>query len=359
MHGGRALAGLAVVATLACRDRPKPTAAPAAVRDAAMAPTVDARAALDLGFVRGLVVVGEDRDGWQRPLQLDPATGAWIVLGGGAAHLFPTGQRLDGGLLCIATVGDTEADHVEQLAVVRGVAVARLGPTAQMIRNPTVGPDVVVIESNHASYRDLYAVGPRGVVRRLTDDAAGNFEPALAPDGAQVAFASSRDGNAELYVQPLAGGPARRLTSASGDDWSPTWAPDGARLAFLSDRDGAARVYTIPAAGGDPRRLSSEPGTDASEDAPRWSPDGTQLAFVRTAAGRATVVIGTVATRAVRTITPDGAADSAAAWSPDGAALAVLRTRGGVGEVTFVRATDGAVRGAVRSTTTYVRWLAP
>ena len=309
MDRARALAGLVLVAALACRDRPTATSAPAARHDAA-APTIDAGGGL--GFVRGLVVVGEDRDGWQRPLELDPATGAWRALGGGAAHLFPTGQRFGGGLLCIATVGDTEADHVEQLAIVRGAAVERLGPTAQMIRNPTVGGDAVVFESNRASFRDLYAVTAAGAVRRLTDDAAGNFEPAVSPDGAQVAFASSRDGNAELYLQPLTGGPARRLTDASRDDWGPS-----------------------------------------------WSPDGTRLAFVRTAGGVATVVVGDVATRAVRTITPDGAADAAAAWSPDGAALVVLRRRGGVGEVTFVRAADGAVLGAARSTTAYVRWLAP
>jgi TolB protein len=347
----RAIVVLAMM-LVGCRDRatkvsptPPPTPAPA-----------PAPAVLDLSFVRGDVVVGEERDGHERPLRLDPATATWVALGSGEAHLFSTGFRLGDGLLCIATVGDTEADHVEQLAIVRGAEVSRLGPTATMIRNPSVVGDTVVFESSRESFRDLYAVTAAGAVRRLTDDAAGNFEPALSPDGAQVAFASSRDGDAELYVQPLAGGAARRLTASGRDDWSPRWSPDGAALAFLSDRDGSARIYTVAAAGGDARRLSSDPGA-AVEDQPRWSPDGRRLAFVRTEAGRGTVVLAEVATRRVRTLTPDTAADLAVEWSPDGAAVVVLRKRGRATAATFVRVADAAELGAVPTTATYLRWM--
>jgi hypothetical protein len=80
-------------------------------------------------------------------------------------------------------VGDTEADHVEQLAIVRGAEVSRLGPTATMIRNPSVVGDTVVFESQPRELPRSVRGDRRGAVRRLTDDAAGNFEPALSPDG--------------------------------------------------------------------------------------------------------------------------------------------------------------------------------
>ena len=211
----RAIVLLAIL--VGCRDSAtKASPTPAPTPGPAPAPAV-----LDLSFVRGDVLVGEERDGHERPLRLDPATASWTALGSGDANLCPTGHRLGGGFLCIATVGESEADHVEQLAIVRGADVTRLGPTAQMIRNPSVVGDTVVFESNQASYRDLFAVTAGGAVRRLTDHASGNFEPALSPDGATVAFASSRDGDAELYVQPLAGGAPTRLTASGRDDWSP------------------------------------------------------------------------------------------------------------------------------------------
>lgn len=349
----RALVVLAML--VGCRDgatKASPKPAPPPPPQPGPAPEVR-----DLTFVRGDVVVGEERDGHERPLELDPATATWTALGSGDAHLFPTGHRFGGGLLCIATVGDTEEDHVEQLAIVRGAEVTRLGPTASMIRNPSAVGDTVVFESNQASFRDVYAVTAAGVVRRLTDHTAGNFEPALSPDGAQVVFASSRDGDAELYVQPMSGkGAARRLTASGRDDWGPRWSPDGAALAFLSDRDGSARIYTVAAAGGDARRLSSDPGT-AVEDQPRWSPDGTRLAFVRTEAGRGVIVVAEVATRRVRTLTPDAATDLAVEWSPDGAAVAVLRKRGLTTAATFVRISDAAELGGLPTTASYLRWI--
>ena len=129
--------------------------------------------------------------------------------------LYPTDQRDGAGaLLAIATWGPDQG-HLEQLVVVGSGASAgadpaapavlrRVGPVAEKLRHPQVGPDghTVVFESSARSFRDLYRLdltGPHDATPvRLTDSPHGNFEPALAPDGARVAFASSRDGNAEL-----------------------------------------------------------------------------------------------------------------------------------------------------------------
>lgn len=94
-----------------------------------------------------------------------------------------------------------------------------------------------------------------------------------------------------LYVQSLAQnpsdgslqpvGPAQRLTfpergaQQEGQDSSPRLSPDGRQLAFLSTRDGQhAQVYVMAAGGGEARRISSFP---AGAQSLIWSPDGRGL----------------------------------------------------------------------------------
>ncbi|HEY1087069.1 MAG TPA: hypothetical protein VGE37_05215 [Archangium sp.] len=64
-----------------------------------------------------------------------------------------------------------------------------------------------------------------GALTQLTDGAWDDQLPALSPDGKWIAFVSSRDGNAELYVMPRAGGTAQRVTFDPASDWKPAWVP--------------------------------------------------------------------------------------------------------------------------------------
>ena len=75
---------------------------------------------------------------------------------------------------------------------------------------------------------------------RLTNTFAADYRPAWSPDGARIAFVSTRDGNPEIYVMNADGTSPVRLTSYAGYDADPAWSPDGSRIAFSSDRDGIA-----------------------------------------------------------------------------------------------------------------------
>ncbi|MBC7810939.1 MAG: PD40 domain-containing protein, partial [Burkholderiales bacterium] len=106
----------------------------------------------------------------------------------------------------------------------------------------------------------------------------------ISPDGEQIAFASQRDGNWEIYVMEIDGSNVRRLTSNRADDRDPAWSPDGTQIAFVSARDGFLEVYVTDTAGSALRQL-----TDSSENKrkPVWSPDGSYIVFNGTIDGEA------------------------------------------------------------------------
>ncbi|HYC70859.1 MAG TPA: S9 family peptidase [Opitutaceae bacterium] len=110
-------------------------------------------------------------------------------------------------------------------------------------------------------------------------------DPQLSPDGQWVAFTVSdvvydeNRTNSDIWVAPTSGGEPRKVTNSPKADNHPRWSPDGQWLAFVSTRDGESQVWLLPMAGqgGEARKLTSI-ATGASQ--PVWSPSGDKLAFV-------------------------------------------------------------------------------
>ena len=111
-----------------------------------------------------------------------------------------------------------------------------------------------------------------GRPERLTQAELGDFEPHMNAVGT-VVFASSRDGNAELYERSPEG-QLTRLTAHVHDDIHPRYAPDGSAIAWLSDVDG--RRQLMVRRGEAPATHVGEP--DRSQHAFAWSPDSASLA---------------------------------------------------------------------------------
>lgn len=99
-------------------------------------------------------------------------------------------------------------------------------------------------------------------------------QPALSPNGLQLAYVMADLGNGRIVTAPLTETFARLrdsvdLTPDSPNDYAPAWSPDGQRIVFVSERDGNAELYVMNADGSNPIRLTY---TAAAESDPDWTP---------------------------------------------------------------------------------------
>jgi Tol biopolymer transport system component/DNA-binding winged helix-turn-helix (wHTH) protein len=146
---------------------------------------------------------------------------------------------------------------------------------------------------------------PLGAGRRLTETVdQWNFEPHISPDGARIAFVSTRSGNEEIWVEKAGGEAPARLTSFDGARIeTPRWSPDGKRLALSARRNARADLYAVEVSGGSPERLTSET-TDSV--APSWSRDGTAIYFASRRSGSWEVWKLGVSNRSLTQVTSGG-----------------------------------------------------
>ena len=118
--------------------------------------------------------------------------------------------------------------------------------------------------------------------------------PDVSPVDGTVAYASSKNGNLDIYTCNPDGTNVKQLTAHYGVDTSPSWSPNGYQIAFTSDRSGNPHIYVMDAEGGNQRRLTFE-GKYA--DSPAWSPKGDKIAFQ---------MMGENGSFDIYTIAPDG-----------------------------------------------------
>ncbi|WP_066834172.1 S41 family peptidase [Rufibacter ruber] len=96
--------------------------------------------------------------------------------------------------------------------------------------------------------------------------------PAISPDGQTIVFSYQGD----LYKVAAAGGNATPLTMHEGYEFNPVWSPDGKQIAFASDRYGNFDVFVMPAQGGEGKRLTFHSASDVPSD---FTPDGKSVIF--------------------------------------------------------------------------------
>jgi hypothetical protein len=134
------------------------------------------------------------------------------------------------------------------------------------------GTNGTIAFSSAGKIGTIYADG--GGLTWLTDTGT-DIDPSWSADGEKIAFASSRDGNYEIYVMDASGANQTRLTNDAAADTQPSWSPDGRRIAFYRGSP-FYDIFVVNADGTGVTNLTN--GAFGSE--PAWSPDGQKIAFI-------------------------------------------------------------------------------
>jgi Tol biopolymer transport system component len=135
--------------------------------------------------------------------------------------------------------------------------------------NPAISPDgqqIAFARRDHSGDRRVF-VAPLsaagvGQTRQLTtgqgDGLWDHRDPAWSPDGTKICYCAHHG----LWVVPAAGGPATLITPETDRDTDPAWSSDERFVYFTSTRDGLTSLWRVPASGGIERRLTTSLATE-------------------------------------------------------------------------------------------------
>ena len=200
------------------------------------------------------------------------------------------------------------------------------------IVRPVMAPDGQTLA--FGALGDVWMARPGATPQQVTDDVFADTDPAWSPDGTQLAFASDRAGDMDIWVRDLRTSRDRRLTSMPNAEVAPAWSPDGTQIAFVNRTAVyTSELFVVAASGGEPRSVNK----GAVFGYPSWGRDGTFLivatvkpytsrrregvnyySIVPTDGGPATLVVP-------KEHEPIGKRAAGAALSPDGKHLAFIR----------------------------------
>ncbi len=215
------------------------------------------------------------------------------------------------------------------------------------LRYPAVSPDGSAIAFTYGG--QLWRVpATGGDAVALTAGEHFTTSPVWSPDGGQIAFASKRQGNLDVFIMPAKGGEITRLTQNSADDRPTAFSPDGTLIYFSSARlgtaqslhvaayEGSEQLYSVLAHGGRSRLVLPTPALVAQPDT-----TGQQLLYENrpvyenewrkgaVSDGAHDVWLYDAVKRSHRQITEFRGEDRNPVWAPDGRSFYYLSERSG------------------------------
>lgn len=149
------------------------------------------------------------------------------------------------------------------------VAASSYAATPLWLRDVQISPDGTEIAFCYKG--DIYKVPANGgTATQLTTQASYECSPIWSPDSKQIAFASDRNGNFDLFVMSADGGAARRLTTHSASEIPSTFTTDGNYILFSASIQGPANsalfptsamteLYKVPVTGGRTEQVLGTP----------------------------------------------------------------------------------------------------
>jgi eukaryotic-like serine/threonine-protein kinase len=177
----------------------------------------------------------------------------------------------------------------------------------------------------------LQQVGGGKPLDLLSDSQEDDSQPALSPDGRQIAFRSEREGGG-IFRMSLMGESVSRVSELG---FNPAWSPNGKEILFATDEvynpqirlHSPSKIFRFNLETGQQRLVHTG---DADAVQPTWSPHGYRIAYwgISSSGKRVIWTIPAGGGEAVQ-VTEGEATDWNPVWSPDGRYLYFASDRNG------------------------------
>jgi TolB protein len=123
----------------------------------------------------------------------------------------------------------------------------------------------------------IYIVNIKGGEPMRVTDKGPSYLHGWSPDGYELAYCALRNGQYDIYVIPVKGGPEIQLTNTKSHEDGPDYSPCGKYIWFNSDRSGVMQLWKMNRDGSEPVQMTFD---DYNDWFPHPSPDGKHIALL-------------------------------------------------------------------------------
>jgi TolB protein len=148
---------------------------------------------------------------------------------------------------------------------------------------------IIVLSMGDGIHNSLYLFHPQYLTyKRITNPNTDDIDPAISPDGNQIAFSSRRNGYWDIYLLNMADASLSRITDSPEYEGHPSWSPDGKWLVYEKYQNNNFDIYiqALDQLEEQPINLTQ---SEFNEFSPKWSPNGRILAYLSDEAGSSDV----------------------------------------------------------------------